>query len=633
LGIALQLNQQQTKQNAARYTRETKQRNKHNSKPACRRARPSEARQIMPQRKRQNPNPKSLHHYRKLRAEILREQPLCHWCRLKGIHTKATETDHLIERHRGGDDTLENLVPSCKKCNATRGALYKAKKDAKPRTQPKTFLDQSKPLTPSPSVSISQTEQAGEAVIGHALPRLETMPANVAGSYGGAIADWAKRVLDIDLMDWQRHIANQMFSFDDAGQFCAQINLCTVARQQGKSVLLKACLGWMLTDYVAITGEPQTIISVAHKLDLGVNLFQELAPVLEAKYGAKAKWSYGRNELNIGSSRWMVRAAVPSAGHGSSCTALFIDELWDISSETLDIGLLPTQRAQKNPICLMFSTAGDERSEAMSRWQEQGLRAIDTGQNNGLYFASYSPPPELDPMTPQAWAYANPALGIRLALSTLQREAASPNRAGFLRSSCNTWVQSEQAWLMPGTWKRLATEEMPAPGGVAACETSLDDGRYVCIRANTNEAGETIVMVAFVADTSAQFWEQLQRLVEQQPTLHLALSPTLDLNCPPNLVRKRTVVGYREITQMTPLVKNLINEARVKHYGDSQQLAEHIGRAVAVRSNSSIALSSQKSSGAIEMARCTVWAVGLCAKPVARITKPAFATSSQLRSA
>lgn len=45
----------------------------------------------------------------------------CHWC-----GKPATTADHWpIARANGGPDTLDNLVPACRPCNARRGAeLY-----------------------------------------------------------------------------------------------------------------------------------------------------------------------------------------------------------------------------------------------------------------------------------------------------------------------------------------------------------------------------------------------------------------------------------------------------------------------------------------------------------------------------
>jgi hypothetical protein len=87
------------------------------------------------------------------------------------------------------------------------------------------------------------------------------------------------------------------------------------------------------------------------------------------------------------------------------------------------------------------------------------------------------------------------------------------------------------------------------------------------------------------------------------------------------------LVGYQEIGRYTSMVKNLINEGRVNHTGETM-LAEHVGRAVAVKTPGAIALSSQKSSGPIELARCLVWAVGMSAKPRPMVNRPMIASSA-----
>jgi phage terminase large subunit-like protein len=108
----------------------------------------------------------------------------------------------------------------------------------------------------------------------------------------------------------------------------------------------------------------------------------------------------------------------------------------------------------------------------MQRWREQGLRSIDRGEPSSLYFAEWSPPPDLSPMTAQAWAYANPALGKTLTLKTIEAESENPDRASFLRASCNLWVASDKSWISPGLWPELEyTDPMP-DGGTVAIETS-----------------------------------------------------------------------------------------------------------------------------------------------------------------
>ena len=59
----------------------------------------------------------------------------------------------------------------------------------------------------------------------------------------------------------------------------------------------------------------------------------------------------------------------------------------------------------------------------MMRYREMGLRLIDTHQPTNFHFREWSPPPDLDPMDPIAWAYANPALGKTLEMSTIESES------------------------------------------------------------------------------------------------------------------------------------------------------------------------------------------------------------------
>jgi len=312
-------------------------------------------------------------------------------------------------------------------------------------------------------------------------------------------------------------------------------------------------------------------------------------------------------------STWLVRAANNSVGHGTSPSLVVADEMWDITREVIDGGLLPAQRAQVSPLLSMWSTAGTEASTAMLRWREQGLRAIDTGKNAAFYFAEWSPPPDINPMTPEAWAYGNPALGITLTAATLQAESENPDRASFLRASCNLWVASDKSWIQPGQWPALEYDgEMP-DGGTVAIETSLDDTRYFAVRCVALPDRRTVATVEFVADTFSEMLSHVERLCAN-PTIKFAITPTVDNHWPLSLERRRIIVGYGEILKFTPSVKNMINEKLLWHDG-STQLAEHVSRAVAVRSQNSIALSSQRSPGPIELARCMVWAAALTSRP------------------
>jgi hypothetical protein len=58
----------------------------------------------------------------------------------------------------------------------------------------------------------------------------------------------------------------------------------------------------------------------------------------------------------------------------------------------------------------------------------------------------------------------------------------------------------------------------------------------------------------------------------------------------------------------------MIFEGMLVHDG-SKQLSEHVQRAVAVKAESSIALSSARSPGEISLARCMVWTAAMASRP------------------
>ena len=64
--------------------------------------------------------------YRKARAELLANHPICHWCG----KAPATELDHLNEVDNGG--TIDDgYVSACKPCNSKRGVEHLNRKRAR----------------------------------------------------------------------------------------------------------------------------------------------------------------------------------------------------------------------------------------------------------------------------------------------------------------------------------------------------------------------------------------------------------------------------------------------------------------------------------------------------------------------
>jgi 5-methylcytosine-specific restriction endonuclease McrA len=57
--------------------------------------------------------------WRKIREQVFAIYgKQCHYC---GYEDEVMTVDHLLPRSRGGDNSLENLIPACRKCNYARG--------------------------------------------------------------------------------------------------------------------------------------------------------------------------------------------------------------------------------------------------------------------------------------------------------------------------------------------------------------------------------------------------------------------------------------------------------------------------------------------------------------------------------
>jgi hypothetical protein len=552
--------------------------------------------------------------YKAARKALLADNPICHWCRRR----PATEADHLVEVDREGTHA-DGLVPSCKPCNAARGATHRNKKLAAAKLNREKALNEflhANEITPSPNLEYPKTSpnQPELAPTGHDQPRLETISPDGAGSFGPLVGDICLDALGLELMPWQVHFLNRALTFDDEGLLVHRSALGSVARQNGKSIILKSVILFWLLEMPKIRGEKQTIVSVAHRLDLAVMVFDDLADILENKYGAYVSRSYGRNKVTMpDGTTWWIKAAKHNAGHGMSIDLLIVDELFDVDAEVVEGGLMPAQRARKNPFALFMSTAGTEASVLFQRWREHGLRAIDSGQPTVNYMAEWSPPPHVDPMSPASWTWGNPAIGHTLTLDTLQQESENPDRASFLRASLNLWVTVARGWIAPGRWPELEHRGPIPMGGIIAIEASLDDSRYAAVRAVNLPDGRTVCTIAFVVDTIGELYDKLAE-VAADPSLRFAMSPSIDAICPPNLERRRVIVGYAELGKLTPVVRDLINQGRLLHTGETM-LAEHVQRAVAVKTQNTLVLSSQRSPGPIELARCMVWAAGMVARP------------------
>lgn len=426
------------------------------------------------------------------------------------------------------------------------------------------------------------------------------------GSFAADIVGIAKQVLGIDLMPWQVIALGGQTAFGESGKLSHRISLVSVARQNGKTTALEALVAWYLIGRPKTHGK-QEVVSSAHRFDLAQSLFTGLAPRLVEHYGATAKWSHGRESLRMpDGSTWVVKAARPSAGHGLHPDLIVVDEAWDVSSDVVDGGFLPTQRARPEPLLSMWSTAGTEDSKLLQRWREEGIRSIDTP--GALFFAEWSPPSGSDDDDPRTWAYANPALGKTIDLERMREDSRNPNKSAFLRGYLNQWISAELAWLPPGLWPSLEVASSTDPGGLLAVESRKDESRYFLTRGRRVDDKVEVRLVGEYRSL-LEVWEVITAELDADRDLRVLLAADLESSIPMSFARRVELTGRKELMAQTRFCRAMVGEGRVRHCG-SATLADHVARAVAVETAAGYTLSASKSPGPIELARCLVWLVG-----------------------
>jgi hypothetical protein len=398
-------------------------------------------------------------------------------------------------------------------------------------------------------------------------------------------------------------------SHDETGVLQFRESLVSTARQNGKSVALQALIGWWMTEGAVIRGGPQSVMSVANKLDRAEAIFPLLANILCETFGGKKLAAIGRKSVEMpDGSRWEIRAATKSL-HGGSHDLIVCDELFDIDAEVVDSALRPSQIARKSPLLSMWSTAGDQHSETMIKLRQQAIADIDKGVPSLFYFAEWSMPPHLSPLDEKNFCWANPSLGTTITIDALR---AVSKKDSFMRAHLNQWITARGAWLDLGVWEKNQTDIPMPKGGILSVDSSVDDARYCGVRAVEVE-GTVIVQTEFVVETEADMWTAIARVMENTE-VQLLITPTLEIHVPVNLRRRTTITGYAELTRFTSLVRSMIHEGKVKHHGESL-LADHVSRAVLVKTPSGAVISSQRSPGPIELCRCMIWSVSQVSKP------------------
>jgi hypothetical protein len=456
-------------------------------------------------------------------------------------------------------------------------------------------------------------------------PRLMSVPhPSAVGSLGPEFIRWAEKRSGRPLRWWQKLVATRALEIDSDGKLVWETVVLSMARQLGKSWLLRELLFWRIHQGERF-GEPQDVLHTG----------KDLAVCKEVQRPARV-WAKGRQstykvrevngqeeiELLADGSRWMLRAKEAVYGYAVSLGAA--DEAWKVRASSVDEGLTPTMAEREQPQLWLVSTAHRLATSLMLIRRQTALLELETGTAELLIEWSAPAEAELDDRV--AWRQASPhwtpqrerLIGRRLeALHAGEIEdPEEPDPEQSFRSQwLNQWPRKlsepdgKSSPLLPhGAWTN-ATEAVTSDGPVwVALEDDYGRGAAVAAVARL-EDGRYEIDGWLCEDWDAAVRDAL-RLGELREVRQFIVGASL-------LDRwdgKVESAGTAETRRGLALFRDLVLAGQVVHDGSTVELDTAVGAALVREGTAGLALLPR---GPTHLVRAMVWTLLAAHRPVA----------------
>jgi hypothetical protein len=337
-------------------------------------------------------------------------------------------------------------------------------------------------------------------------PRLMTVPHPAAvDSLGGEFVRWSDGRTGGRLRWWQRLAAARMLEVDAQGRLVWDAVLLSMARQLGKSWLLRELCLWRI-EQAERWGESQDVLHTG----------KDLAVCIEVQRSARI-WArpqtdrYQVRETNgqemiwykpgLGG-RWLLKAK--GAPYGFSISAAVVDEAWQVDAVHIEDGVAPTMVERVSPQLLLVSTAHRLATSLMLTRRKVALENLESAEGDLLIEWSAPRGAPVDDLA--AWRLASPHWSLqreRVLRRKLEAMYAGETHdltevdpaESFRAQWLNQWpkgltLQVGEGLLPPGLWNRLrdseleneaplfvAVEDNYGQGAAVAAAARLEDGR------------------------------------------------------------------------------------------------------------------------------------------------------------
>ena len=317
-------------------------------------------------------------------------------------------------------------------------------------------------------------------------------------SYGFAVIDFARDVLGLPLDPWQEWLVVHAGELLPDGRPRFRKVLVIVARQNGKTHLLKIlALYWLFVEmWSMILGVSTSLAYAAEPWEAVYDIAREtpeLAPEVVHKYT-------DNNNPHIkltGGRKYRISAATRRAGRSLSVDRLILDEGREHHNWNVWNAAYNAMSARPYGQAWIISNQGDDRSVLLDALRAGFLESTDP-QLGGF---EWSAPEGSRPTDPDALAAANPNLGRRVLLENLLADAERAQAAGgeelasFQTEIMCIRVHSMDAAIDPVAWENCYEE-----GDLAAVRSRV----ALCLDVAPDELHVTLAAAAVLPDGRAR---------------------------------------------------------------------------------------------------------------------------------
>jgi hypothetical protein len=458
-------------------------------------------------------------------------------------------------------------------------------------------------------------------------PRLMTVPhPRAADSLGPMFIADAEARTSKPLRWWQRLVATRLLEVDDQERLVWETIVLSMARQLGKSWLLRELCLWRIHQGDRF-GEPQDVLHTGKDLAVCKEVQRPARGWAKRRPDAfKVREVNGQEEIEYleDASRWMLRAKEAVYGYSVSFGAA--DEAWKVPAASIEEGLTPTMAERNQAQLLLVSTAHRRATTLMLRRRQVALADLEGGDGDLLIEWSAPAGAALDDV--DAWRLASPHWTPRRERLISKQLAAL--RAGEIDDPEEPDPEQSYRAQWLNEWPRKVTEPLQGdellPSGLWAEYTEPSvvstDSVWVAVEDDYG-LGAAVAAAALTDDGRIEVdgwlcldWDtairDVRRLAEARQVRRLLVGASLLDRVPPDFVATPVPAGSRETRTALPLFRDLAAGGLLVHDVTTVQLDDAVNMTRVKESASGLVLVAR---GPTHLIRAMVWAVQAAHKP------------------